>query len=425
MRKLALLAGLVAMGTVPAFAQTAPITFNARGLVAVSDADMAASAFIDGKLLRDNAVKDKLATIKFPLQRGGKTFESIIVSNSALTYSKSIAVPKNGGLAYVLDARVSPSDDVTEYKNTMQEFPEGQKLTVVDIVNLSAPKQKFAFAVGKNPTAIDINKNELMVATSEVGKELVFLEVNEDGKPTRLAHLPAQLDSTRIIDLSFHPNGNYLAVTLDQTKEVGLYRIVRDGAGKLKNIEMIGKPFKAGNNPATGKFSADGKHYFVLDTKGTVGKATGEGELMVIEFSLDGSAEHKVVSKTPVGLNPGAFAVNPEGTMIVTANVGKSAQPWTETNAGGGSSLTLLKVGADGAMTKVADYPVNGIMPQSVAFDKDGSNVAVAIYEYLDYGNRTGGIEFYSVAKGDTPALTKQPGRISVERGCHTIRVIP
>ncbi len=419
-----MLAGLVAMGAVPAAAQTSPITFNARGMVAVSDADMAASAFIDGKLLRENAVKDKLTSIKFPLQRGGKTFESIIVSNSALTYSKSIAVPKTGGLAYVLDARVSPADDVAEYKDAMKEFPEGQKLTVVDIVNPAAPKTKFAFAVGKNPTAIDINKNELMVATSEAGKELVFLEVNDDGKPTRLAHLPAQLDSTRIIDLSFHPNGNYLAVTLDQTKEVGLYRIVRD-AGKLKNIEMVGKPFKAGDNPATGKFSADGKYYFVLDTKGAVGKATGEGELMVIQFSLDGSAEHKVVSKTPVGLNPGAFAVNPEGTMIVTANVGKSAQPWTEANAGGGSSLTLLKVGADGAMTKVADYPVEGIMPQSIAFDKDGSNLAVAIYEYLDFGNRTGGIEFWSVNKGDSPTLTKQPGKISVERGCHTIRVIP
>ncbi|WP_247234931.1 lactonase family protein [Telluribacter sp. SYSU D00476] len=424
MKKIAMLAGLVAMGAVPAAAQTSPITFNARGMVAISDADMAASAFIDGKLLRDNAVKDKLTSIKFPLQRGGKTFESIIVSNSALTYSKSIAVPKTGGLAFVLDARVSPSEDVSEYKDAMKEFPEGQKLTVVDIVNLAAPKQKFAFAVGKNPTAIDINKNELMVATSEAGKELVFLEVNDDGKPTRLAHLPAQLDSARIIDLSFHPTGNYLAVTLDQTKEVGLYRIVRDG-GKLKNIEMVGKPFKAGDNPATGKFSADGKHYFVLDTKGAVGKATGEGELMVVEFSLDGSAEHKVVSKTPVGLNPGAFAINPEGNMIVTANVGKSVQPWTEANAGGGSSLTLLKVGADGAMTKVADYPVEGIMPQSIAFDKDGSNLAVAIYEYLDFGDRTGGIEFWSVSKGDSPKLTKQPGKISVERGCHTIRVIP
>jgi DNA-binding beta-propeller fold protein YncE len=135
-------------------------------------------------------------------------------------------------------------------------------------------------------------------------------------------------------------------------------------------------------------------------------------------------AEHKVSSSVPVGLNPGAFAISPDGSMIVAVNAGNSANPWDKEGAGSSSSLSLFKI-ANGALTKVMEYPFQGIFPQSVAFDKDGSNLAVAVYEYVDYGRRTGGVEFWSVTKGDAPTLTKQMGKVSVERGCHTIRVIP
>ena len=423
MKKLVMFAGLATLGAFPALAQSPSIAFNARGMVAISDADMAASALINGKLLRDNTVKDKLTSIKFPLERGGASIGEIVVPNSTLTYSKSMAVPKTGGLAFVLDTRSTPAETVNDYPDVAKGFPDGQKLYVIDIVNLANPKVKFGFSVGKNPTAIDVNKNELMISTSVAGKELVFYEVDDSGKPTRALQLPSELDSTnRIIDLSWHPTGNYLAVTLEATKEVALYKVLRDG-GKLKNIEKLGAPLKVGDSPTVGRFSEDGKYYYVMDTKGAMGKATGEGALHVVEFSLTGG-EHKLNSSTPVGLNPGAFAISPDGSMVVVANAGNSAKPWTEDGAGASSSLILLSL-ADGALTKVADYPFPGILPQSVAFDKDGSNVAVAVYEYLDYGRRTGGVEFWSVTKGGTPALARQNARISVERGCHTIRVIP
>lgn len=415
-------AGLAVMGVLPEVAHS-QVTFNARGLVAISDADMAASALVDGKLLRDNSVKDKLTSVKFPIARGASIGE-IVVPNSTLTNSKSMAVPKTGGLAYVLDTRSSPAETVKEFSDVMKEFPDGQRLYVIDIVNFANPKVKFQFPVGKNPTAIDVYKNELMIATSVPGKELVFYEVDDSGKPTRALYLPSTLDSTnRIIDLTWHPTGNYLAVTLEATKELALFKIIRDG-GKLKNIEMVGKPFKVGESPTSGSFSEDGKYYFVVDTKGSLGKATANGDIHVVEFSLEGAAEHKVNSTTPVGLNPGAFAISPDGKMMVTVNAGKSANPWGQDGAGTGSTLSLFKLAADGVLTKVEDYPFSGILPQSVAFDKDGSNIAVAVYEYLNFGLRTGGIEFWSVAKGDAPTLKRQESKISVEGGCHTLRVV-
>jgi DNA-binding beta-propeller fold protein YncE len=426
MKKVALIAGLAALGAVPAIAQ-APINFNARGLVVVSDADLAASALVNGKLLRDNTAKDQLTTIKFPIERGTTGVGSALVSNSVLGSAKTLAVPAAGNLAYVLDSRLRPEDGVAEYKDPSNEFPAGEKLFVVDITNLAAPKAKFGFPVGKKPYAIDVNKNELILSTNDVGKELVFIEAGPDGKPARFLNLPATIDTTnKIIDLTWHPSGDFIAFTLDNSNEVGLYKVIRE-AGKLKNVEMVGKPVKVGTEPSFGRFSADGKHYFVLDSKSAVpGKGAGDGEVIVVNFSMDGSIEHKVASQVPTGTNTGSFAVSPDGSMLVTVSAGKSGAPWTEAGSGTGAALTLYKVGAaDGAITKVADYPFEGIFPQSVTFDTDGSNIAVAVFEYLEYGMGNGGVEFWTVTKGDTPALKKQGAKISVGKGAHTLRIIP
>ncbi len=419
MRKVVLLAGMLGFSAFAAFAQTSPVVFNARGLVVISDADMAASAFADGKLLRDNAAKDKLTSVKFPMVRGASS-GSVLVSNSVLTHSNSMAIPAAGGLAFVLESRLRPEDDVKEYKDVQAEFPEGQKLFVIDIVNLSNPKVKFGFNVGKNPTSVDINKNELLVTTEEPGKELVFLEIDQDGKPTRFVQLPSGLDSTEVVtNVAFHPSGDFAAVTLGKSKSLALYKIIREG-GKLKNIEQVGTPLKAGDEPTFGKFSKDGKYYFVLDSKGAPGKADAESELLVVEFSQTGG-EHKLVGQTPVGLNASAFTVSPDG-LVAVVGAGKSIEAFT--NGDAASTITLLNVGADGVATKVADYPFDGIYANSIAFDKDGSNLAVSVFEYLEYGDRKGGVEFWTVEKGGTPALKKQPGKISVERGSHTLRVI-
>jgi DNA-binding beta-propeller fold protein YncE len=424
MQKNALFAGLLALSTVPALAQS-QINFNAKGLVVISDGDMSASALVDGKLLRDNNAKDQLTTIKFPLQRGTAGVGSALISNSVLGYGKTIAVPPVGGLAYVLESRLKPEDGVTELKDIDAEFPVGEKLFVVDILNMAAPKAKYGFAIGKKPLAIDINKNELIISTSDSGKELVLIEATADGKPAKVLHLPAAIDSTsKIVDLTWHPSGDFIAFTLDNTNEVGLYRVIRE-AGKLKNVEMLGKPVKVGVDPSFGKFSSDGRHYFVLDPKAPKGKGTQEGEIYVVDFSMDGSIEHKVAGQAATGLNASSFGVSPDGSMLVAVNAGKSGAPWSQAGSATGSSLTLFKVGTSGALTKVADYPFEGISPQGVVFDKDGSNIAVAVMEYHEYGNGNGGVEFWSVTKGENPSLKKQNGKVSVGKGAHTLRLVP
>lgn len=424
MSKFKCLAGLLTLGFSPLYAQSL-INFNAKSIIAISDADMAASAFVDGKLLRDNASKDQLTTIKFPIQRGSAGVSSTLISNSAVGYGKAMAIPLTNGLGYVLETRMRPEDGVVAFKDVVEETPPGEKIFAVDLLNLSAPKAKFGFAVGKNPVAVDVNKNELIIATSGKGKELVFFEAEADGKPTNFLNLPAAIDSSEYIsDLSWHPSGDFIAFTLANSNEVGLYRVMRI-AGKMKNVEMVGKPIKVGVDPSYGRFSPDGKHYFVLDTKGEKGKAKANSEIFVVDFSMDGAIEHKIAGKAEAGLNSGAFAISPDGKLLVAVNAGNSAAPWTDASAGKGASLTLFNVGAKGVLTKVADYPVMGIAPQSVVFDKDGSNIAVSVAEYLEFGNGTGGVEFWTVNKGAAPSLKKQEGKVAVAKGVHTLRIIP
>ncbi len=421
MRKVIFAATAIATGISPSFSQNSLINFNARSLVVLSDADLSASTFSDGLLLRDATAKDRLTSVKFPVERSG-SIQSILVPNSAVNYSKSVAVPATGGLAFVIESKTSPAESVKEVKDLAAEN-KGQRVYVTDIVNPVSPKLKFPFSIGNNPLSIDIYKNELIISTEEAGKKLSFLETDPEGKPTRLVNLPIDTDSTQsLVDISFHPSGDYVAASLAPSGDLVLYKIIRENE-KLKNIETVGKPVKLGDKLTFGRFSADGKKYFVVDSKGEPGKASGEGELLVVNIDTE-AGDHKVAGKIAIGSNPEAFAINPDGSLIVIASAGNGLASWSAADAGQGGKLTLIKVGADGALTKAGDYPVGGILPSSVAFDKDGSNLAVSVFEYLDYGDRKGGIEFFTVNKGDSPSLAPQKAKISVERGAHTLRVV-
>ncbi|GAA4438424.1 lactonase family protein [Ravibacter arvi] len=386
----------------------------------LSDADMSASTFSDGQLLRDAAAKDKLTSVKFPVARTG-SMQSILVPNSVVNYSKSVAVPSTGGLAFVIESKTSPADAVKEVKDIAAEN-KGQRVYVVDIVNPVSPKLKFPFSIGSNPLSVDIYKNELIISTEEAGKKLGFLETDPEGKPTRLIYLPIDTDSTQnLVDVSFHPSGDFIAASLAPSGEFVLYKIVRDN-GKLKNIETVGKPVKLGDKLTMGRFSADGKKYFVVDSKGELGKSTGDAELIAVNVDTQ-AGNHTAAGKVALGANPSSFALSPDGSLIAAAVAGSSLGAWTSPEVGQGGKVVLLKVGADGALTKGGEQIVEGIYPSSVAFDKDGSNLAVSIFENLDYGDRKGAVVFYTVNKGDA-TLAPQKARISVERGAHTLRVV-
>lgn len=407
-------------------AQQGPIQFTAKSIVALSDADMAASAMVDGNLLKDKFTKDALTTIGFPLDRSGSNINTSVISNSMALFDKVLAVSNNGRLAFVVEGRGQTGDSLTSLKGGLSGLPASTKMFTVDL-SAGKPALKYGFAVGQNPTAVTINPtgNALIVASADPGKELRIVEVDGTGKPTRILTAASPVPNAVITDLAWHPGGQFVAYTIAGSQEVGLMKYALD-ATKKPNLVPHGKTIKVGAMPGTGKFNADGSVFVLVDAKKAANASgTGAGEVFAVQFSTDDTpGEHKILSQAATGEGPESVAISPDGSVVVVVNAGQSYQPFGNA-AVAKSSLTVYALGKDGKLTQSADYPFDGIAPQSVDFDRSGDAIAVAVPEYLDYGMRNGGIEFWKVTKGDKPTLTKQAGRISLTRGCHAIKVIP
>ncbi|RAJ95999.1 6-phosphogluconolactonase (cycloisomerase 2 family) [Larkinella arboricola] len=417
---------LIALATVittGVFAQQEPIQFTAKGIVTLSDADMSASALADGNLYRSKTSRDVLTVIKFPLDRSGQNMATAPISNSSALYDKAAVVTPNGRFAFVLEGHGPLGDSVSTLKDGVKGLPAAARMFIVDLAP-AKPTAKVV-SVGNLPMAITINPqgNTLAVASGDAGKEMRLVEIDNTGTPKRVVTAPSPVPNARITDMVWSPNGNFIAYIMEDTQEVGLMKYSLD-ASKKPNLVPHGKPIKVGGLPATGRFSPDSKFFIVSDIKkGANAQGAGKGELFVVQFSTeDTPAEHKVVSQLAAGESGEAMTVSPDGSMVIVANAGQSYQPFG--NAGAGkSSLSVYALDKEGKLTLANEYPFDGIMPQSIEFDKSGNAIAVAVSEYLDYGDRTGAIEFWKVTKGDKPSLEKMAGKISVPRGCHTVRV--
>ena len=294
-----LLFSLLSIVNITAFSQK--LSFDAKAIIAISDADMAASAYIDGKLFKEKGIKDILSVVKFPLEKYSDEIKTVAVSNSVLNWTKGMVLSKNNNIAYVVETRGTPADNISELKNVNVDFPAGGFISVIDISDLTQPKVLYKFPTGKNPIAVDISPDGeyLVICSEEYEKELQVLELDAAGKPVRIINKPKDFPSGRVTDITWHPNNNYIAFTLEDSKEVGLIKIARDGpTGKIIRTDLFGRPLKVGNFPGAGQFTPDGKYYLVPDLKwGTEAKSEqgydGKGDMFVLKFNLEGTNFHR------------------------------------------------------------------------------------------------------------------------------------
>jgi len=325
MKKLIVALGVILMSA-ESFAQKPTIEFNARGILTLSDGDMAASAAADGKLMKEMGVKDALTIYPLPFKLGQEVGSSP-VPNSAIGWTRNVAIMADGRYAFVIESRGQTTDSLKVVKNVATDLPAGSTMYIVDISNMAKPAAKKA-PVGKNPMALDVLGNNLLVTSEEPAKELRMFEIGAGGLPTRNVPVALNLQGTRATDVSWHPEGEFIAITLEEAKEVWLYKAKKNPQGKIATFEPFGTPVKISGKPGPGAFTADGSLFVLSDLK----DGAAASELTVIQFNTTATdpktAEHKLLGSTAVGANAESFAINPEGTMIVTANKNKSAMPW-------------------------------------------------------------------------------------------------
>ncbi|MDJ0745074.1 MAG: hypothetical protein QNJ32_17170 [Xenococcaceae cyanobacterium MO_167.B27] len=415
---------------------TQPVNFNGDTLLIASDADMVATAYADAKLDRVAGVEDALTVIDLPLDSNNPTVSSIRVSNSVMSWPQIIATSPNGKRAYIVEVRSRPEDGIQEL-DTIDDMPEGQYLTVVDLANPKQPKIIESVAVGRNPEHISISPDGKLLAVNleDAGRELLIVKLQPDGKLGKRFYFPMSSNGKRQDNRTaiWHPSGKYLAMTQDKNSRVGFYNVTISNDDI--QVTPYSQPIEVGNHLTHPRFSSDGRFLLTCDLKWSTNPSpilsalmNPKGEAIAIKFEPESGQSPVITSRVEVGLSPEGFAISPDNSLIATVNMRRTYLPsyipaWRGKPY---SSLSVVKFNSQsGQLTNVDEYGFEGLLPEQVTFDADGKSLAVVIFNYREPGPKKGAVEFWNVIAGDQPRLERTGYKIDVVRGAHDIVLVP
>ena len=425
----------VAIANIPQLPQ--PVTFSGDKLLIASDADMVATAYADAKLDRVAGVEDTLTVIDLPFNPENLQIGTVPVSNSVMSWPQIIAVSPDSTRAYIVEVRSRPEDGIQEL-DTIDDMPEGEYLTAVDLTNSQQPKVIETIKVGRNPEHISISPDGRLLAINfqEKGRELSIFKLKPDGTLGENFDFPIFSNGTRADNQTaiWHPSGKYLATTQNKNSEVAFYRVLTTSNNEIE-IEPYGKPIKVGNHLSHPRFTSDGHFLLVTDLKWSTKflqqlnfLMNPPGEAIAIKFAPETEQPPAIASRVEVGLSPEGFAISPDDSLIATVNMRRTYLPdfipaWRGKSH---SSLSLIKFDPQsGQLTKVDEYGFEGLLPEQVTFDESGKSLAVVIFNYRQPSPKTGAVEFWNVLSGDIPKLERTGFKLDVVRGAHDLVLVP
>ena len=190
------------------------LDFKGRLLIAVSDADMLASAYSDGELGPVDG-EDALSVIplgKHP--RDLRAFE-IGVSNSVVGPPAVVAVTPDGRYAIVSESlRPRPTDG-----GRLRDLKPGHTITVVELSTPESPTVVQRVEGPAQPDAVSINADGSLVAVpvnpSGAGKTtplVIYPFVNGRLGTPITPTVPGWVSGDRLVHAAFHPREDLLAI---------------------------------------------------------------------------------------------------------------------------------------------------------------------------------------------------------------------
>ncbi|WP_156639790.1 hypothetical protein [Bosea sp. PAMC 26642] len=147
--------------------------------------------------------------------------------------------------------------------------------------------------------------------------------------------------------------------------------------------------------------------------KAQVGPASEPRHTRIADVSTDNSAE--------------GIAISPDGTLVATVNMRGTEFPPGSPRFQRQSTVTLLRFDTEsGGLTKVADYLIDGVLPEGGAFDLLGDHFLATVFQGHEGATAdTGpGLETFRVVKGPKPRLERL-GRIAMPHGVHHVVLTP
>jgi len=368
--------------------QNIPSSFKGSFL-AISDADMIATAYANGIINKAEGIEDSLMHIS--LNNNVPYINSKInASNSVISWPAILEWHPQKKYVYVAETRASISPENTKMKNVFEDFPKGKKITVYDYQNSEQPVLVQELKVGNDLQNVTINaQGDLLAAGNEEKGKEIFIATLKEGlidqtfyfSDEEINYEDSQDGGIRTIE--FHPKLNVFAVNLNG-KSVAFYEVLQD-EGKI-SVSRLGKSLEIEKKLSVGNWHPSGKYFMVANVNwgsGALGAIfNNKGHLINIRFDTEGN--HQIVSKVKVGLSPEGFDVSPDGKYAVAVNMRRTYGPkqfWfvPGTNK---ASLSLVKINENTGELQVIgkQYGFEGVLPEDAIFDKDSNSLAVAVY---------------------------------------------
>ena len=428
----------------PSSSPTSPTlddAFQAKLLLALSDADMVPSAYVDGKL-GPVAGSDVLNVVAFDGHRAEpRGVQTLPISNSVTGPPAAVTTTPDGRYALTIETRgqrPASGQDVTR-----AGLPAGRTITVVDLSDPQRPRVVQQVVGPAYANSVSVNADGTLVA----------LAVNPQGDGTatplwlyhfaqgRLAGgaavpIPGWMPGDELVTATFHPRRPLLALT-NQSKHTLLLAEVH-AVGRQWQLQPWGNTVEIEQAPLMTCFSPDGRYFFANATyTGGPGRQPHNpqprGSLVCVQLDAQpGTAQppvHLVTARVLTGHTPEGLTISPNGHFLVTVNLEQNALlPGTPQRT---RYATLSLFGFDpatGELTAAGEFAFDGLLNESAVFDNSSRRLAVANFGQLDDPAGRGSIDFWRVV-GDVSGperlqLVKTNYVLPLQRGVHTLSIV-
>jgi len=406
------LAGWHVIDDSPAIAQLKEETspFDADALFVLVDADMAATAYADAILHPIVDAKDLLVTLDNPGAQN-PTIRKSPVPNTVMGWPGSMTASKDGSLLFIISARKAVDRAVQAFENRVQDdMPRARLLSVVDAESGEMITQAQTC---DSPLSVDLAPSEtwLLIAcgSNETQLQVIPLEEGKPSKPRSFSldvpdyELAAAEPGARFA--SVHPMGEAAGVIL-HNRYVTLVRFEVDEQG-IPMAASAEAPMNSEGWLSMSRWTRSGGHFIVADVAWgpapTDALFNGKGRLISYALSPEndtrGVASEAVVSKSPEG-----FEFNRTGDLIAVVNMERTALPGGPLGLAPGrnaSSLSLVSVNDASGALETQGQPVGfrGVLPEDVAFDADGDQLAVVVFQDHEQPRSDGWIAYFDIVR--------------------------
>jgi hypothetical protein len=421
------------------------IPFSAGGLLALSDADTRAQAYVDdeiGPAVRD---RDTLAVIRSGVG-SAPDLRAAEVSNSVWGVpNASIGVTPDGDYAFVPEVRRQRDSDDRSFMN---DLTFTTRVSVVDLRGERPRVVQVADSGGFAAYGLSVSPSGDYVAVSNWaapgeesgipeggGRQISIMPFRHGrlGRPQLFGMNDITGPNVFPNTIAWHPSGRYLAVTIGLRDLVAFYRVT-ERAGPRLDVEPWGRPVRTEPFPFPGVWTPDGRFFVAGVMEWNQVDVTDAnappGSLAIVGFDsrpADG-LRHTLRTGGDTGINPEGLAISPDGRHLVTVNLQYSHLPddYDRVRPPTTSSITLLRFDRSTGETEVVDeHTFDGILPQGVVFDRTGTYVAHAVFDHHTAKNGRGAVRFWKLRRDGEPRLEPLPAEISTVRGTHSLTVLP